>query len=93
MTPLTDDSAPDEGRNETDLTEAILAYLAERPHATDTVEGIAKWWLMRQRVRIVVARVEEALGKLTGQGKLESVGVGSARRYRLRESAVEPSVQ
>jgi hypothetical protein len=66
-----------------ELAEAILGYLAERPQAADTLEGIAEWWLLRQQVRVVVARVERVLGRLTACGILEETGTGDSRRYRV----------
>jgi hypothetical protein len=73
-----------------ELAEAVLSYLAEHPAAMDTVEGITEWWLMRQRVRMVVERVERVLGRQTEEGVLETVGGGPSRRYRLRRRASQP---
>jgi hypothetical protein len=56
----------------------------------DTVEGIAEWGLLRQRVRVVVERVERVLGRQTEEGVLEAVGAGPSRRYRLRARAAQP---
>jgi hypothetical protein len=73
-----------------ELAEAILVYLADHPAAMDTVEGIAEWWLLRQRVRVVVERVERVLGRQANEGVLEAVGGGPSRRYRLRRNASQP---
>jgi hypothetical protein len=75
-----------------ELAEAILAYLAEHPAAMDTVAGIAEWWLMRQRVRVEVERVERVLRRQAEDGVLETLGAGSSRRYRLRPRALQPPV-
>lgn len=69
-----------------ELAESILAYLADRPRAMDTAEGIARWWLLRQQVLMVMTQVERVLADLTAQGSLEEVGNGPARRYRLKAS-------
>ena len=37
----------------------------------DTLQGIAEWWLLRQRVRMVVRQVERVLLRLTAEGALE----------------------
>jgi hypothetical protein len=74
-----------------ELTGAVLAYLAEHPAAMDTVEGIAEWWLLRQRVRVVVEQVERVLARQVKNGVLEAVGTGPARRYRLRPPAASPA--
>jgi hypothetical protein len=81
------DSSKTSEKVDQELAEAVLGYLAERPDAMDTVEGVAEWWLMRQRVRVVVERVERVLGRYTEEGVLETVGSGPSRRYRLRHSA------
>ena len=44
-----------------ELATAVQAYLADHPAAMDTQEGIAEWWLLRQRVQIEVSRVERVL--------------------------------
>ena len=71
-------------QDEDEVAEAIQRYLAEHPHAADTVEGIAEWWLMRHQVRVTVATVERALRRLAEKGALEIVGEGEHRRYRLK---------
>ena len=49
-----------------EIAKAILEYLLEQPASGDTVEGISKWWIMRQRINEsteVVAVVLEELGR------------------------------
>jgi hypothetical protein len=79
--------APNEAAREAELAKAILVYLAGHPDAMDTVEGIAGWWLLRQRVETEVYRVAGALCALARRGLLEEVGTGPSRRYRLRRAA------
>ena len=45
----------------------ILAYLAENPDAEDTVEGIAQWWLLEQRIQRTHAEVKATLDKLVAR--------------------------
>lgn len=66
------------------LMDAVTAYLAECPNATDTKVGVTEWWLMRQRVRVQVEAVGRALDRLVASGVLEAVGSGEQRRYRLK---------
>ena len=73
-----------------ELADAVLSYLAEHPAAMDTIEGIAEWWLTRQRVRVAVERVARVLGRQTEEGVLEAVGAGPSRRYRLRQGDSQP---
>ena len=62
---------------------AILAYLAEHPNAMDSLTGIAKWWLERQRVRVSVEALSRAVDRLVARGSLEMVGRGDDPLYRL----------
>lgn len=66
------------------MTEAILAYLKEHPHAMDTIEGIAEWWIGRTQIRTDVTMLAKVLDQLAKQGALEEHGTGEDRRYRLR---------
>lgn len=50
-----------------EIVDAILRYLHSHPHAVDTVEGIARWWLPADQcadIRLVAA----ALARLEAQG-------------------------
>jgi hypothetical protein len=42
----------------------IVRYLREHAEAADTVEGVARWWLTRQRYEEAVATVERAISLL-----------------------------
>jgi hypothetical protein len=46
------------------LADEVLAYLLRHPQAQDTMEGIAEWWLLEQRIRDAVADVEKTLREL-----------------------------
>ncbi|MCI0694749.1 winged helix DNA-binding protein [candidate division KSB1 bacterium] len=75
----------EERRHEEKLAEAILKYLAEHPQASDTLEGIAEWWIMRQQIRVEATSVAKVLRQLTESGLLEEIGKGkNPRRYRLK---------
>lgn len=71
---------------ESDLRRAILGYLAENPDAMDTLEGIARWWVPRQRIQVSVAACARVLEQLVEQGLVEEVGPGEPKRYRLRST-------
>jgi hypothetical protein len=65
----------------------ILAYLAEHPHAQDTVEGIFEWWLLENELAFRLNEIEAALAQLVSQGFLiERKGFGSAVVYQLNRS-------
>lgn len=62
----------------------ILGYLSTHRDAEDTVEGIAEWWLLEQRIRCVIAEVKKALAELAANGLvLERTGGDGRVRYRL----------
>ena len=53
------------------LAEEIIRYLENRPDAADTVEGISRWWLMKQRFQNSIAQVEKALEYLEHQNLIK----------------------
>ena len=63
------------------LADEVLAYLVEHPQAQDTLEGIAKWWLLEQRIRDALADVEAALSELVAKGFLAARLCGDGRTY------------
>jgi hypothetical protein len=69
--------------HEEELTDAILGYLAEHPRASDTLEGIAEWWIMRQQIRAEVNTLTKVLHRLTKAGRLEKTGEGDEALYHL----------
>jgi hypothetical protein len=66
------------------IAREILAYLAERRGAQDTLEGIAEWWLWEQRVVNRTSEVREAVGELVGaQLLVERKGRDGRTHYRV----------
>lgn len=51
-----------------DVAREILAYMVQHPDATDTLEGIADWWLLERRIQEGVAEVRTALDELSKRG-------------------------
>ncbi len=51
----------------TQLDEQILYYMELHPHAADTAEGIATWWLKHDN-RVKLSRVKGALENLVERG-------------------------
>ena len=58
----------------------ILGYLIAHPDAQDTLQGIAEWWLLEQRITEQTALVSEALAALVTEG-LVIERRGEARSY------------
>jgi hypothetical protein len=62
----------------------ILAYLADHPDAEDTIEGIAQWWLLEQRIRQQIPVIENALAELADKGfVIKQSGSNGRIRYRI----------
>jgi hypothetical protein len=55
---------------DTDIEDAVLGYLGCHPHAADTLDGIAHWWLPQQRYVTAQARIEAVLQHLVTRGVL-----------------------
>jgi hypothetical protein len=51
----------------------VFRYLQQHPDASDTLEGVAKWWLESERVNYTVDMVAEALDEMIGQGLLKKI--------------------
>jgi len=69
-----------------DLVNALVQYLTEHPQASDTLEGIAEWWIMRQQVKFDIDTLSTVLRELTEIGFLVETGEGQNRRYALNDS-------
>jgi hypothetical protein len=68
------------------LSDLIVRYLLKHPEARDSMEGIAEWWLLLQRIEDEVDNVKQALDLLVAEGlvEVEGAGRGSGRKvYRL----------
>jgi hypothetical protein len=62
----------------------ILTYLASNPGAQDTLEGVAEWWLLEQKIKNHTAEVKEALEDLIWRGLvLEHRGKDERSHYRV----------
>lgn len=53
------------------LAREILRYLHTHRSASDTSEGIARWWVKRQRLEDTLTRVQSALDLLVAQSLVE----------------------
>ena len=55
------------------LADEITRYLKTHSNVADTLEGIAHWWILRQRLHEEHAKVEQAMEYLCAQGIVEAV--------------------
>ena len=69
------------------LAGQILRYLARHPRAEDTVEGIARWWVLEQRIIEEVTKVESALASLVAEDLVIRSQEDPEPRYRLKPDA------
>lgn len=53
-----------------EVAEIIKRYLDTYPNAADSIEGIARWWLGRQRFEERLKAVEQALEYLVAKGEV-----------------------
>ncbi len=57
----------------TKIAREIQGYLENHPQSVDTADGVANWWLLRQRYETAVEKVKKALDYLVDMGFLEKV--------------------
>ncbi len=69
---------------EKNISAEILEYLRKHPDASDTLEGIAEWWLFSQRIGCEVKKVRAAVCGLLRDGWIVAQKSRDATvRYRL----------
>ena len=67
-----------------EMAHEILTYLAARPQAQDTLDGIEQWWLLERHIERHSDLVRAAVDTLLADGWLvEAEGKDGQRRYRL----------
>jgi hypothetical protein len=67
-----------------ETAQEILRYFLSHPAAKDTLEGIAKWWLDRQRIERGVDEVAESLRLLVARGfVVENLGRATQAFYQM----------
>lgn len=49
---------------------AVVQYLAQNPQASDSVAGIASWWLRGEGVRVTHDLLRETLESLVVEGRI-----------------------
>lgn len=55
---------------ESEVSRQILGYLQEQPQASDTLEGVAKWWMIRHQVSESLVLIGRALTHLVAAGSI-----------------------
>ena len=68
------------------ITQDILSYLLEHPAAEDTIEGIAEWWLLEEKIKRRTNQVQEVLDELAREGLIiANESKDSKIRYRINK--------
>lgn len=68
----------------------ILSYLTRHPEATDTLEGIAEWWIMRETIEHGVEETAHALDFLVSRDLVIEEWTAEERpRYRLNRKRLD----
>jgi hypothetical protein len=49
----------------------ILDYLARKPNAQDTIQGILQWWVLDSCIRNWAPKIEKTVANLVEQGFVE----------------------
>ncbi len=67
------------------VTREVIRYFIQHPSAADSLEGIAHWRLLKQRVREVVDETDAALRELVERGLIDRIAVtGGPALFRLK---------
>lgn len=70
-----------------EIARAVLRYLETHPEAKDTLEGIARWWLERERSERLLEEVERAVTLLLSSDLvLETRRPGMPPYYQINPS-------
>ena len=62
------------------MAREIMAYLRENPYSGDSIEGISRWWLMRQHITETLEAVQQVLEHLSSTGFLYERRMANGRR-------------
>jgi len=65
--------------SDSEVLREILSYLLQRPEGKDTFEGIARFWIPRQRIRESMRVVQGVLQELVAKGFLQERIVQASR--------------
>ena len=79
-------------RQDTDVSKVadeIIRYLDAHENAADTLEGVAQWWISRQRIQEALEQVQKALDFLCEEGIVKATPVvGGKILYSLNKEAL-----
>ncbi len=70
-------------QNQKTIASLILSYLVKHPEAMDTVEGITRWWLLRERIDQSLETVTTTLEFLQQQDFVQVQEISDSHFYKL----------
>jgi hypothetical protein len=73
----------------------VLGYFVRNPKAVDTLEGVARWRLLEERVHESVRQTKAAIDWLVKEGYLEEVVTpgGKAPVFRMKAERKDDAIQ
>ena len=78
---------PKNGQHIERIAQEIERYLQKHPRAADSIEGITKWWLTRQRYQEATISIQKALDLLVVRGRIEKkTNINGAHIYRSKNT-------
>ena len=84
-----------------EIAQIILKYLKKHPEARDTIQGIAEWWLLNEKIEQTLEKVQNALEYLVAQefivkrdyqGQKTAYALNNDKRHEI-ESAIHMLAQ
>ena len=72
-----------------EVERSVLDYLGQHADAMDSFEGIARFWIPRQRLHAELNLLETAITELVKADVLEALEIGSGQLFRLRSKRAE----
>ncbi len=73
-----------------DMAKMILSYLIKNPEAKDTIQGIAKWWLLNEKIDQTLNNILNAMNFLTIQNLVyEQNYSNDCISYQINEEQID----
>jgi hypothetical protein len=67
------------------IADVLLRYIESNPHASDTLDGIGRWWLANESISR--EDLSRALAKLVADGRLDTFASPDGRcHWRKRQA-------
>jgi hypothetical protein len=56
---------------DSEIEASVIGYLGQHPHAADSLDGVVKWWLARQRYETAHERIGRTMEQMAVGGILD----------------------